>query len=295
MASDLLSFIVDPEEGDTSLHLAALTGDVLKVRQLLCSDSGRNLINARMRPFGATPLRLASSAGNVECMQELLKNGAYVDLVDIKAQTPLFVAVYNNKLESCELLLKSGANPNGDRRNLVAPLHVACQNGSAPAVQLLLQHGCAVEGALTHPLHVAATYGHMNCFILLLLHGAKTSLAEYAVGQPSIVPILAKNKSNPLFLRLWVLFGGSLWYNDSTGKRVFVDVEEGPLIEVLHNLKTFPLSLKCQSRIKIWKLIQYDVLKHINSLGLPKTLVNYLGFRDIPEIDNCFAFLEKCL
>ena len=59
---ELSHFIVDNENGqyDDSLHQAAWRGDVQKLRRLL-SQSTAN-IDMQLRPFYATPLRLAAAS-----------------------------------------------------------------------------------------------------------------------------------------------------------------------------------------------------------------------------------------
>lgn len=55
--TDISDFIIDTGDGDTRIHTAAYEGSVDQIRELLkCCPTE---INRRVRPFGATPLRLA--------------------------------------------------------------------------------------------------------------------------------------------------------------------------------------------------------------------------------------------
>ncbi|PSN47222.1 hypothetical protein C0J52_16561 [Blattella germanica] len=177
---ELKDFIVDSEDGkyDDTLHQAAWRGDYNELEDMLSKNN--IYLDFPLRPFGATPLRLAAMNYKAQCVELLLKHGAAVDIPDRKGQTPLFCAVKNCDTDCCVLLLRSGACPDGDRRNLSTPLYLACQNRYPIGVKvctLLLDYGAQIEWphvppAWLHPLHVAATYGHLDCFILLLLGGA---------------------------------------------------------------------------------------------------------------------------
>ena len=62
--SDLLNFIIDLDDDDCSdvgLHVAAFQGQVDTLQVQLQSARCQELINSRVRPFLATPLRLAAT------------------------------------------------------------------------------------------------------------------------------------------------------------------------------------------------------------------------------------------
>ncbi|HIE82491.1 MAG TPA: hypothetical protein EYQ00_00980 [Dehalococcoidia bacterium] len=62
--SELANFIIDLEDEECpnfGLHLAAYQGDIPQLKQLLQDQECRKNINARIRPFLATPLRLAAT------------------------------------------------------------------------------------------------------------------------------------------------------------------------------------------------------------------------------------------
>jgi hypothetical protein len=60
LSSELSAFIVDTENGqyDDSLHQAAWRGDLVELRNLLAQGVAN--VDAQLRPFYATPLRLAA-------------------------------------------------------------------------------------------------------------------------------------------------------------------------------------------------------------------------------------------
>ena len=62
--SDLANFIIDLDDEDCpnfGLHLAAYQGDNLQLKELLKQPEYKENIDARIRPFLATPLRLAAT------------------------------------------------------------------------------------------------------------------------------------------------------------------------------------------------------------------------------------------
>ena len=63
--SDLATFIIDLEDEDcpeSGVHVAAYQGQVEELEALLRDESVKaKCLNARIRPFGATPLRLAAT------------------------------------------------------------------------------------------------------------------------------------------------------------------------------------------------------------------------------------------
>ena len=62
--SDLLNFIIDLDDDDcpdVGLHVAAFQGKVDTLQAQLQAPRARELLNSRVRPFLATPLRLAAT------------------------------------------------------------------------------------------------------------------------------------------------------------------------------------------------------------------------------------------
>lgn len=63
-SSELANFIIDLEDEecpDFSLHLAAYQGECDQLQELLKDPEHRKNIDAQIRPFSATPLRLAAT------------------------------------------------------------------------------------------------------------------------------------------------------------------------------------------------------------------------------------------
>ncbi|XP_021931825.1 ankyrin repeat and SOCS box protein 1-like isoform X2 [Zootermopsis nevadensis] len=227
---------------------------------------------------------------HADCVALLLEHGSSVDIVDRKGQTPLFCAVKNWDTESCIVLLQAGASPDGDRRNLSTPLHIACQDGYSVGVKLLLDFGAQTECAYTtphwtHPLHLAATYGHLSCFILMLEAGADVTRAGH------ILHVICTKKCDPLFVHLWVQFGGNLWDRNHK-QELATDLLDNCHKDLLKELMENPLSLESICRLKIRKLMGRRRLPLIHTLDVPQVLRNFLMYRDIPEVNLCITTLN---
>ncbi|KAJ9580531.1 hypothetical protein L9F63_024297 [Diploptera punctata] len=293
---ELQDFIVDSEDGqyDDSLHQAAWRGDVSEVERLLSKSMA--CLNLQLRPFGATPLRLAAMNGQTPCVELLLRYGAHVDLPDRKGQTPLFCAVKNWDTDTCVLLLKAGACPDGDRMNLSTPLYLACQDGYSVGVKLLLDYGAEIEWpdvrpTWLHPLHVAVTYKHVSCFVLLLLSGADLPRAGH------VLHLICSRKCDPIFLNLWAEFGGNFWDRDSKGQ-LAAELPDNPYRDILLNFMETPLSLQSLCRLVIRKMLGRNRLHLLNELDVTGVLTDFLTYKDVPGVNltltSVQAQLAKC-
>ena len=79
--SELANFILDLEDEECprfGLHLAAYQGDLPGLRSLLDDPEAKRDINARIRPFLATPLRLAATGRTICCRSD--NNQAYREI-----------------------------------------------------------------------------------------------------------------------------------------------------------------------------------------------------------------------
>ena len=69
--SELSNFIIDLDDEDCphfGLHLAAYQGDLEQLKSILKDPELRGHIDAKVRPFKATPLRLAAT-GERKCIR----------------------------------------------------------------------------------------------------------------------------------------------------------------------------------------------------------------------------------
>lgn len=118
---------------------------------------------------------LTCSAGNTECIQLLLRNGAQLN-AGIERRSPLHYAVERNHVKCVQTLLQYGANPNTPQVYTETPLHVAAYLGFEQCIRLLLDHGADVRSQFgkrrATALHLAVEEDYTECARLLLDAGA---------------------------------------------------------------------------------------------------------------------------
>ncbi|XP_037516819.1 ankyrin repeat and SOCS box protein 1-like [Rhipicephalus sanguineus] len=302
---DIAEFAIDRDDGDTCVHAAAFEGRLSELAELL--ESRPDELNRRVRPYGATPLRLAVTGGHSVVVRYLLKHGAAVDLPDVKAQTPLFVAIRKEFSSCVKALLEAGANPNGSDGNRSTPLHCAAQSGYLDGVKLLLASGAETE--IEHrllgctpglPLHTSATYHHFLCYSCLLLNGAEPDLRHISGSVPSIVHaqvslahVLVKHRCPSRFAVLFSEFGGHLWQRDVRGQLATQLPQDGPCKLLFQQLIDKPQSLQSMCRVAIRRAIGKQRLKYLKTLPVPVYVYSFLIYTDlIPNACELIAVHE---
>ncbi|KAJ8374953.1 hypothetical protein SKAU_G00055330 [Synaphobranchus kaupii] len=104
------------ERGETSLHMAAIRGDVKQVKELIGLGA-----DANVKDFaGWTPLHEACNLGHYDVAKVLLATGAEVNTQGLEDDTPLHDASSSGHKDIVRLLLRHGgnafqANDHGDR------------------------------------------------------------------------------------------------------------------------------------------------------------------------------------
>ncbi|XP_024938932.1 uncharacterized protein LOC107265737 [Cephus cinctus] len=202
-------------DGRTPLHLAACSGSVKIVEELLKygADPAEWDFNKK-----CTALHCAAAAGDVASVKVLLKSGADVN-AGLSGKSPLHYAVMNNSGECVQALLEAGACPNNPQVYTETPLHVAASLGSTTCVKLLLSHGADVRVQLgqakSTPLHLAAEEGNMECTKLLLEAGAQAD-AKNSKGQTAMhLAALAQSAET---LEVLIKVGANVNAEDSDGR-----------------------------------------------------------------------------
>jgi cytohesin len=124
---------------DYDLLAASTAGNKEVVEKLIRDGAG---VNNRFGGDGETPLHRAATAGRTEVVALLLKEQADPNIADADGATPLLGASYEGHAEVVELLLKAGADPNkAEGRYGTTPLIVAAWKGHASTVRALLEGG----------------------------------------------------------------------------------------------------------------------------------------------------------
>ena len=182
---------VNPAEGVSLIHIAALNGDV-ELAELLVAH-GAN-VNARNRD-GATAFHIAIQMGNINLVRALMTH-ANVYLGDRRELPPLHMAVMGGFVEIATLLLDRGANVRAIDPAGFPALHVAARQGDINMATALMDRGANVHtGAMSRPrcgaLDVAARHGQIEMVQLLITRGANVNQAHALGRTPLHFAILA--------------------------------------------------------------------------------------------------------
>ena len=142
-------------------------GEISTVRELIKNDS--SVIN-KIGPTGQSALHLMIKENRFECVEELLRNGADVNVVDGDGKTPLHYVAESEDSDIIHVgakLIEKGANVDAKDHNENTPLHVTCQKANRIEIaKFLLEHEAYVEAkdslgmnALMHAAFVGSFWG----------------------------------------------------------------------------------------------------------------------------------------
>ncbi|XP_075976764.1 uncharacterized protein LOC142976995 isoform X2 [Anticarsia gemmatalis] len=179
--------LAETHEGHTALYLACKNKCSLKtVKALLVSAPD---IVHYCSTEGVTPLHIASSQGNVELIQLLLKYGAPIDAQDFDGDTPLHETILSHRHEAMVTLLYAGADPEiTNHPGLYTPFHLACTRDYLPNVESLFPFVSDINQSTLSgdtPLHYALLGMSQRTAHFLLDHGADPHIKN-AVGHMAI-------------------------------------------------------------------------------------------------------------
>eukprot|EP01084_Bolivina_argentea_P149005 260384_1 len=164
--------------GITALYIACENNHIEVVKLLLhptnfISDNVRKGVNVNLAKHdGCTPLWVASSKGNIECIELLIKYNAKIDTPNTTdGATPLFVACQQGKKKAVELLLAANADINGARSSDgFTPIIMAAYEGHIDTVELLLKLDADPKKENTYGwdcFSAAAAGGHLELVKLI--------------------------------------------------------------------------------------------------------------------------------
>lgn len=265
----------------TPVHEAAAQGRALQLQQLIRDGAAVNIVAVN----SITPLHEACIQGQTRCVQLLLEAGAEVDARNIDGSTPLCDACAAGNLECVKLLLEHGATVNPPLFTF-SPLHEACMGGNAECVQLLIDKGARMEAHDCHygtPLHVSCARNHYECAKVLLNAGANVQaikLHETALHH-------AAKEGNLSLIELLVEFGGSVHATDNRLRKPIQYTREGsPSYLCLQFYEMTPLSLQQISRLALRRAMGTRSLELVSQLELPKRLIDFLSYRTPPDLES---------
>ncbi|PKU40990.1 ankyrin repeat domain-containing protein 29 [Limosa lapponica baueri] len=157
---------------------AARKGNLALLQLLL--NSGRVDVDCK-DSLGTTALMVASYYGHIDCVRELVLQGADINLQRESGATPLFFAAQQGHNDVVKFLFEFGASTEFKNKDGGTALLAACQYGHAKVVDTLLKHGANIHDQLydgTAPLWIASQMGHSEVVRVMLLRGAERDAAR---------------------------------------------------------------------------------------------------------------------
>ncbi|KAK1337839.1 hypothetical protein QTO34_002475 [Cnephaeus nilssonii] len=154
---------------------AARRGNLALLRLLL--NSGRVDVDCRDRG-GTSLLMVASYAGHIDCVRELVLQGADINLQRESGTTALFFAAQQGHNDVVRFLFEFGASTEFRTKDGGTALLAASQYGHRQVVDTLLKHGANVHDQLydgATALFLAAQGGYLDVTRLLLSSGARVN------------------------------------------------------------------------------------------------------------------------
>uniref|UniRef100_A0A8C0IPB7 Ankyrin repeat domain 29 n=1 Tax=Chelonoidis abingdonii TaxID=106734 RepID=A0A8C0IPB7_CHEAB len=154
---------------------AARKGNLALLQLLL--NSGRVDVDCR-DSLGTTALMVASHYGHIECVRELVLQGADINLQRESGTTALFFAAQQGHNDVVRFLFEFGASTEFRTKDGGTALLAACQYGHTRVVETLLKHGANIHDQLRDgatALFLAAQGGYLDVIRLLLSSGAKVN------------------------------------------------------------------------------------------------------------------------
>jgi ankyrin repeat protein/tetratricopeptide (TPR) repeat protein len=200
---------------DASLYAAASTGDLTALRAALPSSD----INALGGKYNQTALMVAAQSGFTHIIEELLKHGAALDIVDLNGDTALHYASQFRQVPALRLLLAAGAKTDIQDKWKQTPLTMAACNKDMVSFRELLPKS-RIDQATPHggtALHYACGYGHLPMIRELIAAGADVN--STARGQKRTPLMSACDEwPHPYIVGPLIKAGASINLQDVNGK-----------------------------------------------------------------------------
>ena len=132
---------VQKENGMTGLMIASEAGYVELVEDILNARADVDILSSP----GDTALVLASKNRQNNCVRNLLKFGANTNIQGNKGYTALIHAAMERNIECLEMLLNNGANPNLQDNFGNTALSLAANRGDVDCMKKLIEAGADVN------------------------------------------------------------------------------------------------------------------------------------------------------
>lgn len=153
------------------LHRACRDGDLAALCSLL-QQTPRAHLAAEDSFYGWTPVHWAAHFGKLECLIQLVRAGATLDVSTTRyAQTPAHIAAFGGHPQCLIWLIQAGASINKPDCEGETPIHKAARSGSLDCVSALVANGAHIDlrnaSGLT-AADIAQTQGFQECTQFLL-------------------------------------------------------------------------------------------------------------------------------
>ncbi|VTJ74413.1 Hypothetical predicted protein [Marmota monax] len=208
---------------------AARRGNLALLKLLL--NSGRVDVDCRdsvrRDMHGTTLLMVASYAGHIDCVRELVLQGADINLQRESGTTALFFAAQQGHNDVVRFLFGFGASTECRTKDGGTALLAASQYGHMQVVETLLKHGANIHDQLydgATALFLAAQGGYLDVIRLLLSSGAKVNQPR----QDGTAPLwIASQMGHSEVVRVMLLRGADRDATRNQENKVEVKVQVG--------------------------------------------------------------------
>ncbi|KAF6375943.1 ankyrin repeat domain 10 [Rhinolophus ferrumequinum] len=127
------------------LHRACRDGDLAALCSLL-QQTPRAHLAAEDSFYGWTPVHWAAHFGKLECLIQLVRAGATLDVCTTRyAQTPAHIAAFGGHPQCLIWLIQAGASINKPDCEGETPIHKAARSGSLDCIRALLANGAHIQ------------------------------------------------------------------------------------------------------------------------------------------------------
>ena len=167
------------EEGKSLLHLNAKDGNAEFFQNLI--EDGAD-IEMKDRKHGSTPLLYACQNGHIKIVKILLRKGANLIASNFSKKTALHFAAQSGQVDLVDILVKEGLEVDSKDKNDITPLIDACRKGQKDAVEYLLQKGANINATTcsgSTALHFAVQCDQYHIAEMLVKKGLNVNAKNF--------------------------------------------------------------------------------------------------------------------
>ncbi|MFH4977498.1 hypothetical protein AB6A40_004207 [Gnathostoma spinigerum] len=266
-----LCSLVDPSNGYTVLHVAALQGHLGLVKMFIEMD--HRMVSARDRR-GCLPVHLAAWNGHADVVQLLLDvEPSTIDAVNNAKESPLHLSAQHGHGKVVTVLLSKHANARLRNARCETALDIAARSSRANVCRLIICNcpelalqsaadyvmsgsGRSQHSQVVYPLHIAARHGSVDCLKILCQSGFDLDYVTEEGSALHVAALFGKVEA----VRLLLEEGISVDIRDSQGRTVLETLEEH------ENEKASDLTQVIQSR-EGWSECRNLIENHIAKMS----------------------------